>query len=105
MIKYINGTHTRVTGWQFNNLTYTKSDRSLWVNNPLGGYGKVAAAFQFTDQGRPWRVECDTATTGNNACRAYIWGTVVVNNSAGGQTPSYSLKQQWVSNNIVYFNS
>ena len=74
--------------WAFNNLTYSPSPRSLWANNPLGGYGKVGNVSSWTAaNGRQWRVECDTAATGRGGCRSYI------------KTGS-----QWVFNNIVLFN-
>lgn len=73
--------------WVFNNLTYLPSDRALWKNNPLGGYGKVGARVSWTaSNGTKWRSECDTAASGRNGCRSYIW----TNN-------------QWRFNNIVHF--
>lgn len=73
-------------GWAFNNLTYLPSPRSLWANNPLGGYGKVGNKSNWTSGGRQWRVECDTAATGRGGCRSYI-----------------KIGNQWVFNNIVRF--
>ncbi|GAA4900842.1 hypothetical protein GCM10025789_19270 [Tessaracoccus lubricantis] len=62
--------------WTFNNLTYLPSPRSLWVGNPLATPG------QHQINGRLWRTECETAATGRNGCRAYIWdGTKFVFNN------------------------
>lgn len=84
-------------GWVFNNLTYLPSPRSLWKGNNLGRNAEWSA------NGRRWRTECDTATTGRNGCRSYIWSHVVVarNTSAGYR---YSMADQWVFNNIVQFS-
>ncbi len=81
------------TGWVFNNMTYLPSPRSLWRNNNLG---KNAA---WTADGRRWRTECDTAATGRNGCRSYIWTQLVV--STGGR---YSVQNDWVFNNMVQFS-
>ena len=63
--------------WVFNNLTYLPSPRSLWENNPLGGNGKVGEKLEWTaEDGRKWRTECDTSSTGRGACRNYAVATV-----------------------------
>lgn len=61
-------TQLKVAGiWTFNNLTYLPSPRSLWGKNPLATPGDHRV------QGRTWRTECDTARTGRNGCRSYLW--------------------------------
>src|SRR5690606_29990449 len=70
--RYVNN-----TGWHFNNLTYKASPRSLWATNPLGGNGTYGAQVRWTSDGRAWRTECDTATTGRGGCRSYATATVV----------------------------
>lgn len=72
--------------WVFNNLTYLASPRSTWVNNPLAAFGVVGGTHEWTTNGRRWRSECDTASTGRGGCRSYIW--------TGGK---------WVVNNIIRF--
>lgn len=79
------------TGWMFNNLTYQPSPRSLWAKNPLGYSGEWTAL-----DGRHWRTECDTPTTGRNGCRSYSYNLVV---DVDGQ-----VKMAWVFNNIVRFS-
>src|SRR5690606_18983324 len=98
-VKTVNGRHTRVTDWAFNNLTYVPSPRTLWKGNPLGNTGTWKAA-----DGRQWRTECDTAATGRNACRSYANVTVIeaVPNPAGGYT--FRQNNQFVFNNIVRFS-
>ncbi len=85
------------SGWAFNNLTYLPSARSLWKNNSLG---KNAT---WTTDGRRWRTECDTATTGRNGCRSYIWGQLVVATKTSSGY-SYSVKSDWIFNNMVQFS-
>ena len=95
-----NGKFEQRTGWNFNNLTYLPSPRSLWKNNPLGETGQWSAV-----DGRKWRTECDTAATGGNGCRSYIWTT---NKGASKKNPdgnwSHHLVDEWVFNNIVKFS-
>ncbi len=88
------------TGWHFNNLTYLESPRSLWANNPLGNSG----AWK-TEDGRRWYTECDTAATGRNGCRSYIWmpNVVTATQNANGSY-SYSFVDKWVFNNMVRFS-
>lgn len=82
-------------GWVFNNLTYRKSDRGQWRNNPLGNTGS------WTDNsGRRWKTECDNASTGGNGCRSYIYSNVIEKNSRG----AFAKRSKWVFNNIVHFN-
>ncbi len=84
-------------GWAFNNLTYLPSSRSLWKNNNLGKNAN------WTVDGRRWRTECDTAVTGRNGCRSYIWGTVVVSTETSSGY-RYSTANQWIFNNMVHFS-
>lgn len=81
-------------GWVFNNLTYLPSPREQWASNPLGKTGS------WTDgNGRQWKTECDTATTGRNACRNYAITTVV--NVVNGK---FVKSNQWVLNSVVMFS-
>lgn len=86
-------------GWAFNNLTYLPlMTRAQWKGNPLGNTGTWTAA-----DGRNWRTECDTATTGRGACRSYTLTTV---NQATPKTGGgYTLRQsrQWVFDDLVLF--
>ncbi|MHA7862352.1 hypothetical protein ACX1DX_13420 [Tessaracoccus sp. Y36] len=101
-ILYQAGTFNRLDGWAFNNLTYKPSPRSLWKGNPVGGNGTVGHTGEWTaTDGRKWRVECDTATSGRNGCRAYAMAKVAEPVSAGATT--YRVVDTWLFNNIVQF--
>ncbi|NHB84198.1 hypothetical protein G7085_04990 [Tessaracoccus sp. HDW20] len=66
--RYKDGRVIVTTGWTFNNLTYQpRMTREQWKGNPLGVTGS------WNTNGRRWYTECDTATTGGNGCRSYIW--------------------------------
>ncbi|MGO1384713.1 MAG: CAP domain-containing protein [Arachnia sp.] len=88
-----NGRFMTRSGWTFNNMTYLPSARSLWKNNNLGNNAT------WTADGRRWRTECDTAVTGRNGCRSYIWGPLVVTRSSG-----YAMESDWIFNNMVQFS-
>ena len=96
-VTYTGGRFVSTSSWVFNNMTYLPSPRALWKNNNLGKNAKWSA------NGRKWRTECDTAATGGNGCRSYIWSSAVVatRTSSGYR---YSMKDQWVFNNIVQFS-
>lgn len=88
-------------GWSFNNLTYLPSPRTMWTGNPLAANGVEGGSLQWTAaDGRQWKVECDTATTGRNACRAYTMSTVV--GYTGG---AFRVETKYVLNNIVMFST
>lgn len=100
------GKLVKTTGWTFNNLTYLPSRRELWRSNPLGNYAKQAAGGTtgtWTSDGRNWRVECDTATSGRNGCRTYIRARFVASTQAANGTWTYAMTEGWVFNNIVRF--
>ncbi|WP_158600673.1 glycosyl hydrolase [Tessaracoccus antarcticus] len=92
------GKFVKATGWFFNNLTYLPSARAAWAKNPLGHTGEWTSS-----EGRQWRTECDTAATGRNGCRSYIWATVVESTRASSGTWRYAMVNKWVFNNIVLF--
>ncbi len=96
-VKVVGGKYVHVKGWAFNNLTYLPSARSLWKNNPLGYKG------EFTKDGRKWRTDCDTAQTGRNGCRSYIYASVIKATATGGGKYTYAVANEWVFNNIVKF--
>ncbi len=98
-VLYKNGRYVQKKGWVFNNLTYLPSARSSWATNNLGRTNP-----NWTSQGRQWRTECDTATTGQGGCRSYIWAkTVRAVKSGSGYR--YVNKNEWVFNNVVLFSS
>lgn len=97
-VQVVGGRYQRVTGWTFNNLTYTPSAESLWVGNPLARTGS------WTNQGRQWKTECKTPATGRNACRSYIYATVVSATAKPGGGYTYASSNQWLFNNIVHFS-
>src|SRR5699024_4121306 len=97
-VQYKNGGYSRVTDWAFNNLTYTPSPRSLWARNPLGNTGEWTA-----DDGRKWRTECDTPTTGKNGCRSYVFARVADATPKPGGGYTYTVESMWVFNNMVKF--
>ncbi|MCC2593676.1 peptidoglycan DD-metalloendopeptidase family protein [Tessaracoccus sp. OS52] len=92
--------YAKAEGWVFNNLTYKPMSRATWRGNPLGNTGEWIAV-----DGRRWRTECDTANTGSNGCRSYIWSSVLqlTLDSSGRQRATTS--PQWVFNNIVHFSA
>lgn len=93
------GSFMQRSGWVFNNLTYAASDRGLWKGNPLAANGvrSGAVAWKASD-GRMWRTECDTATTGRNGCRSYSKATIV-----SMKNGTYVKTNDYVFNNIVLF--
>lgn len=104
-ITYKAGQYYRTDGFVFNNLTYKPSPRSIWRNNPLGGNGQVGFNKQWTGQdGRKWRTECDTAVSGRNGCRSYIWATVAEAYKTSSGATSYRVTNKWLFNNIVQFS-
>ncbi|GAB3816404.1 hypothetical protein GCM10028820_15600 [Tessaracoccus terricola] len=86
----------------FNNLTYLPHmTRAAWQDNPLANDGEWVAS-----DGRQWRTECDTATTGGNGCRSWARADVVKATQADDGTWSFSLARgEWVFNNIVRFRA
>ncbi len=95
-VVYNKGKLVKDTGWHFNNLTYKESPRSLWTGNPLAKEGS------FTSNGRQWRTECETFTTGRNGCRSYIVSDVV-QATKKGSSYTYKMVRKEVFNNIVLF--
>lgn len=100
----VDGRYVQNTGWQFNNLTYAPSERSIWSKNLLGGFGQPGYKGDATSAGRQWRIECDTAVSGRNGCRTYILTNVVTATprASGGYT--FTAKPDYVFNNIVRFS-
>ncbi|MDO5737376.1 MAG: hypothetical protein Q4P15_12970, partial [Propionibacteriaceae bacterium] len=97
-VSEVKGQFVQTNGWSFNNLTYLPSPKSMWEGNPLAETNTWVA----TD-GRTWRTECNTAVTGGNGCRSYIWGQAIAAvPSASGTT--YQWKWDWRFNNIVHFS-
>ncbi len=86
-----------VTDWTFNNLTYLPSPRAPWAGNPLATPGN------HTIDGRRWRTECDTPTTGRNGCRSYIEASVV--DVISRNPVRHGWRTKWVFNNIVKFTT
>ncbi|RMB61900.1 endo-1,4-beta-xylanase [Tessaracoccus antarcticus] len=93
------GSYVNTNGWVFNNLTYLPMmTRKAWGANPLANTG------EFMSNGRSWRTECDTAATGRNGCRSFIWiKNVVTPTALPGGGYSYKLVDTWVFNNLVRF--
>lgn len=81
--------------WVFNNMSYLPSPEAQWAANPLAKTGKWTA----TD-GRKWRSECHTASTGRGACRNYIVATV------GSETNGVvKQKEMEVFNSMIRFST
>lgn len=90
---------TRSTGWAFNNLTYLPMmTREQWSTNPLGHNANWTGW-----DGAKWKTECDTASSGPNACRSYRWTTVYDATPKRGGGYAFSQENKWVFNNIVMF--
>jgi len=95
----VRGAYVQRTGWNFNNMTYLPYMlRSQWSKNPLGYTGQWTSA-----DGRKWRTECDTATTGGDGCRSYIWATHITAKLDAGGNRKYNWTNGWLLNNIVRF--
>ena len=103
-VQTVRGQHQRVTGWQFNNLTYAPSERSIWSKNLLGGFGRPGYQGDVTSAGRQWRVKCDTAVSGRNGCRTYILTNVVTATPSASGGYTFTAKPDYVFNNIVRFS-
>lgn len=97
-VQLINGKFVQRSGWNFNNLTYKASPRSVWKGNPLG----YTNAWTTAD-GRKWRTECDTPATGGNACRSYILTNVIETVKLSNGNNAYKANTKFVVNNIVRF--
>ncbi|MDO5677118.1 MAG: D-glucuronyl C5-epimerase family protein [Propionibacteriaceae bacterium] len=103
-VQRVGGKYVEVTDWVFNNLTYLPSAREQWRTNPLAAYGKVGGTLEWpAADGRLWRTECDTATTGRNGCRAYTMSKVIAVKTLTPRT--YEQREQWVFNNVVQFTA
>lgn len=99
--EFVDGRYRFTTGWIFNNLTYLpKMTRAAWGANPLASTGSWVA----TD-GREWRTECDTALTGRNGCRSYLWTSFITSKKQSDGAWVHARTQGWVLNNIVRFRS
>ena len=83
----------REEGWVFNSLTYLWAKRSLWEGN------RLATPGTWSQDGRIWRTECDTAATGRGACRTWLRQPTV--EVVDGQ-PRAGV--EWVFNNQVLFS-
>lgn len=97
-----NGSFAMVEGWAFNNLTYVEAPRGMWAGNPLATHDD--AGWTASD-GRRWRTECDTATTGGNGCRSYVWSTTATASAKTSGGYRFTTTRGWVFNNMVRFSS
>lgn len=95
-VVYRAGKLVKDNGWHFNNLTYKEAPRELWKGNPLAVHGKHLI------NGRQWRTECETFTSGRNGCRSYIVSDVV-QATKQGSSYTYKMVRKEVFNNIVMF--
>ena len=94
----VNGKFVQKNDWTFNNLTYLPAPKEMWKGNPLAHTNSWTA-----EDGRTWRTECNTALTGGNGCRSFIWArSIVAVPSPKGTT--YRWKWDWRFNNIVHFS-
>ncbi len=93
-VRYAGGQYVQINGWNFNNLTYAASKRSLWTGNKLA----YTNSWTATD-GRKWRTECGTPRTGSDGCRSYIEATVIEYTGSG-----YRQVTKFILNNMVRFS-
>ncbi len=97
-LEYRSGKFVSNTGWHFNNLTYLPlMTRAKWGTNPLANAGT------FTSDSRKWKTECDTAETGRNGCRSWIWSNPIQATRTADGSYTYTRVEKWVFNNIVRF--
>ncbi|TRY17124.1 hypothetical protein FOJ82_14875 [Tessaracoccus rhinocerotis] len=98
-VKVEAGRFVQTNGWVFNNLTYLPfMKRAQWANNPLGVAGEWTAS-----DGRRWKTECDTAQTGRDGCRSWVWSSIVASSQGADGVWSHRVTEDWVFNNIVRF--
>ncbi|MBB1482665.1 S8 family serine peptidase [Tessaracoccus sp. MC1865] len=101
VIQADDGSFVPRSGWAFNNLTYLPHmTRAQWGTNPLA----VNGTWKGTD-GRTWRTECDTATTGRGGCRSYITASVIEAYPAADGGYAYRWATKEILNNMVRFQS
>ena len=103
-VAYVSGRYIKTNDWTFNNLTYLPyMTRDQWGTNPLA---VDSGGSVFISSGRRWKTECDTALTGTNACRSfiYVYGVVQSVQNPDG-TWRYYRANMWVFNNIVRFKA
>ncbi|RMB57487.1 hypothetical protein EAX62_15740 [Tessaracoccus antarcticus] len=106
VVSQVKGRFVQTNGWVFNNLTYVASPRTLWTTNPLAANGVVGGNVAWTaTDGRKWRTECDTATTGKNGCRSYSQARVIASYTTSSGGRGFRWDSQWVFNNMVRFTS
>ncbi len=98
LVTYEGGRYVQNNGWAFNNLTYLPAPRKDYKGNPIGEEGTWT-----TVDGRQWRTECDTPTTGRNGCRSYIYATSIGVVKENPRT--YGQMNGWMFNNIVQFSA
>ncbi|NHB83922.1 hypothetical protein G7085_02485 [Tessaracoccus sp. HDW20] len=85
--------------WVLNNLTYKAMPPTKWSGNPLGNTGQWTSA-----EGRRWKTDCDTAVTGRNGCRSYIWSEAVTSYLTPSGNRAYRWEFAWRLNNMVRFS-
>lgn len=104
VVSYTAGKFVPTTGWAFNNLTYRPSPRHTWKTNPLGANGQVGPLTNFewtATDGRKWRTECDTSTTGREGCRNYVQADVIAKTPRGYEWQ----RKTWQLNSMVRFGA
>lgn len=97
LVTYEGGRYVQKTAFVFNNLTYLPAPRKDYVGNPIGETGTWTSV-----DGRQWRTECDTPTTGRDGCRSYIYATYIGVVKENPRT--YGQMNGWLFNNIVRFS-
>lgn len=103
-VSMVSGRFVQANGWVFNNLTYVASPRGLWSSNPLAANGVVKGKLAWTaTDGRKWRTECDTATTGSYGCRSYTEARIIESYTTGSGQRGFRWVTKWIFNNIVRF--
>lgn len=96
-VQQVDGKFVQINGWAFNSLTYLGMTRAAWGTNPLATTGSWTA----TD-GRQWRTECDTITSGGNGCRTWAKASFITSEVADGQR-TFHWTYDWLLNNLLRF--
>ncbi|MDO4784795.1 MAG: hypothetical protein Q3997_06905 [Propionibacteriaceae bacterium] len=90
--------------WIFHTETYLPADRSAWKDNPLGGNGETGYSKQWKKGKRQFKTECDTATSGKNACRTYVQINPLKPVSDTRRLVVDNVPSDWALHSIVLFN-
>lgn len=94
---------TSKESWVFHTETYLPADRAAWKDNPLGGNGETGYSKEWKKGKQQFKTECDTATSGKNACRTYVKANPLKPVSDTRRLVVDNVPTDWVLHSIVLF--